>query len=114
MPVALLRQYICCIETGFLNNIGVHTPTVAWASFLVLLGIVLGMGITASHIAIQAVMERYIILYIDISDLARKNFPSHNDMFLANSEYNLAATLRTLSQTNSFKASIHFVSQLGG
>ncbi|KAF2800649.1 MFS general substrate transporter [Melanomma pulvis-pyrius CBS 109.77] len=57
MPVILVGQVICVVGTGLLTRISTTTSTAEWATFLALTGIVLGMGINAPHIAIQAVME---------------------------------------------------------
>ena len=60
MPVVLIGQAIHYVGTGLLTTIGTTTPTAVWATFLVLVGIRLGMGINAPHIAIQEVMERSV------------------------------------------------------
>ena len=58
LPFIIVGQIICAVGTGLLTTIGLSTSTAIWATFLVLIGFGLGMGINAPHIAIQAVFER--------------------------------------------------------
>lgn len=55
----LLGQVIAAIGTGFLVTLSTSTPTLLWATFMVLAGWGTGMGENTPYIAIQAVMERY-------------------------------------------------------
>lgn len=87
IPIILFGEILCAIGTGLLTTIGLTTPTVAWAAFLVLVGFGLGMGINAPHIAIQAVFPRYsplcpFIFYISV--LTHSSGSSENDVFVAN------------------------------
>jgi hypothetical protein len=61
MPVILIGQIICVVGTGLLMRIDMTTATAEWAVFFALSGFGLGMGINAPHIAIQAVMETYVL-----------------------------------------------------
>ncbi|EPE30603.1 MFS general substrate transporter [Glarea lozoyensis ATCC 20868] len=66
MPVILFAQVLCAIGAGLLTTLTTNTPTAKWATYLVLTGLGLGLGVNVPHIAIQAVME------------------TDNDIFLAN------------------------------
>jgi hypothetical protein len=57
MPVILVAQIFCAIGAGFLTTISITTLTALWATFMVLCGLGLGLGVNVPHIAIQAVME---------------------------------------------------------
>lgn len=59
----LLGQLIGAIGTGFLTTLSTSTPTLLWATFMVLAGWGTGMGENTPYIAIQAVMERYGFLH---------------------------------------------------
>jgi hypothetical protein len=57
MPVILFAQLLCGIGSGFLTTINTGTRTVVWATYMVLTGLGIGLGVNVPHIAIQAVME---------------------------------------------------------
>lgn len=57
MPVILLAQVLCGIGSGLLTTLRTDTTTALWATFMVLTGLGLGLGVNVPHIAIQAVME---------------------------------------------------------
>lgn len=48
---------ICSIGAGLLTTVNLSTPTVNWATYLVLTGIGLGMAGQLPYTAIQAVLE---------------------------------------------------------
>lgn len=48
---------ICSIGAGLLTTVNLSTPTVHWATYLVLTGIGLGMAGQLPYTAIQAVLE---------------------------------------------------------
>ncbi|CAG8953636.1 hypothetical protein HYFRA_00010095 [Hymenoscyphus fraxineus] len=66
MPVILFAQVLCVIGSSLLITLKTDTSTAKWATYLVLTGLGLGLGVNVPHIAIQAVME------------------TDNDIFLAN------------------------------
>jgi hypothetical protein len=57
MPVILFAQLVCAIGSGLLVTLKTDTSTAKWATYLVLTGLGLGLGVNVPHIAIQAVME---------------------------------------------------------
>ncbi|KAF1969851.1 MFS general substrate transporter [Bimuria novae-zelandiae CBS 107.79] len=57
MPIIVIAQILCAIGAGFLTTISTTTSTALWATFMVLCGLGLGLGVNVPHIAIQAVME---------------------------------------------------------
>ena len=60
MPVIPIGQLICCVATALLTAIGTTTPTVVWATFLVLVGIGLRRGVNTPYVAIQGVNGKVI------------------------------------------------------
>ena len=48
---------VCCIGAGLLTTVGVYTPTAHWATYLVITGLGLGMGMQLPYTALQAVLE---------------------------------------------------------
>ncbi|KAF1998136.1 MFS general substrate transporter [Amniculicola lignicola CBS 123094] len=66
MPVILVAQIICVVGCGLLTTLTIHTRTALWATYMVITGLGIGLGVNVPHIAIQAVME------------------SDNDIFIAN------------------------------
>lgn len=57
MPVVLFAQVLCVIGSGLLTTLQTDTSTAKWATYMVLTGLGLGLGVNVPHIAIQAVME---------------------------------------------------------
>ncbi|KAI9648687.1 hypothetical protein NHQ30_003326 [Ciborinia camelliae] len=57
MPVVLFAQVLCAIGSGLLTTLQTDTSTAKWATYMVLTGLGLGLGVNVPHIAIQAVME---------------------------------------------------------
>ena len=57
MPVILFAQLLCSIGAGLLTTLRVDTSTALWATYMVLTGLGLGLGVNVPHIAIQAVMK---------------------------------------------------------
>lgn len=53
----ILGSIICIIGSAFTTQIGIDTPTVAWASFLAVTGIGIGMGMQQPYTAIQVVLR---------------------------------------------------------
>ena len=53
----LIGQVICSVGTGLLIMIGTKTPTVAWATYMVLAGFGDGMCTNMPYTAIQAFLE---------------------------------------------------------
>ncbi|MCJ1342376.1 hypothetical protein MMC31_000558 [Peltigera leucophlebia] len=66
MPVILFAQVLCAIGSGLLTTLRTETSTSLWATYMVLTGLGLGLGVNVPHIAIQAVMK------------------TDNDIFIAN------------------------------
>lgn len=57
VPYMILGSIICIIGSGLITQIGIDTPTVAWASFLVVAGIGIGMGMQQPYTAVQVVLR---------------------------------------------------------
>ncbi|TGO50665.1 hypothetical protein BELL_1796g00010 [Botrytis elliptica] len=57
IPFIFIGQTICAIGTGLLTTLNITTSTIDWATFLVICGFGIGMGINAPHVAIQAVFN---------------------------------------------------------
>lgn len=57
MPVILFAQVLCAVGAGLLTTLHTYTSTALWATFMVLTGLGLGLGVNVPHIAIQAVMK---------------------------------------------------------
>ncbi|KAF7916073.1 hypothetical protein EAE99_009826 [Botrytis elliptica] len=71
---------ICAIGTGLLTTLNITTSTIDWATFLVICGFGIGMGINAPHVAIQAVFNESIAVSIGNSFLVNglaKEVPRH-------------------------------------
>lgn len=59
VPFIVLGQVISIIGTAFLTRLKVDTPTIQWATYLVIAGLGLGMGMQLPYTAIQVVL-RYV------------------------------------------------------
>jgi hypothetical protein len=57
----IIGVIVAAIGTGLLTQIGVGTPTVQWAAFLVLAGLGTGAGIQLPYTALQVVL-RYVTI----------------------------------------------------
>ncbi|MCJ1422554.1 hypothetical protein MMC29_000434 [Sticta canariensis] len=57
VPYMILGSIICIIGSGLTTQVGIDTPTVAWASFLAVTGIGIGMGMQQPYTAIQVVLS---------------------------------------------------------
>lgn len=57
MLVALFVQVLYAIGSGLLTTLQTHTSIAKWATYMVLSGLGLGLGVNVPHIAIQAVIE---------------------------------------------------------
>ena len=63
VPVIIIGQIIAAVGAGLLIMLVLAQvrSTVAWAAFLVILGLGPGIGINAPHLAIQAVFDEYVV-----------------------------------------------------
>lgn len=53
----ILGSIICIIGSSLITRIGIDTPTVAWASFLAVAGIGIGMGMQQPYTVVQVVLR---------------------------------------------------------
>ena len=61
VPYMIVGQTICAIGAGLLTRLGLNTPTVDWAAYLVITGIGMGMSMQLPYTAVQVVL-RYLAL----------------------------------------------------
>ncbi len=59
----ILGEVICVVGTGLLTRIGLATSTVEWATFLVISGLGLGIGMQLPYTALQVVL-RHAVLHL--------------------------------------------------
>jgi len=109
MPVIIIGQIICVVATGLLTRLDINTTVAEWASFMVLSGIGLGMGITIPHTAIQAVMETYVFLSGEQTLLLK--ISRDTEVFIANGKEQICGFT---TSTDSSTGVATFFSQLGG
>ena len=57
VPYMVLGEIICILGTAFLTRLEADTPTIAWASFLVIAGIGMGIAMQLPYTAIQIVLQ---------------------------------------------------------
>ncbi|KAL8733781.1 MAG: hypothetical protein Q9181_003463 [Wetmoreana brouardii] len=57
VPYMVVGQIICVVGSGLLTRIGTGTPTIEWASYLVITGFGLGMAQQLPYTAIQVVLS---------------------------------------------------------
>lgn len=55
----VLGSIVAIVGTGLLTRIALDTPTVQWATYMVISGVGLGLGINLPYTALQVVL-RYI------------------------------------------------------
>lgn len=53
----ILGSIICIVGSGFTAQLDIDTPTVAWASFLSVAGLGIGMGMQQPYTAVQVVLR---------------------------------------------------------
>ena len=56
----ILGEVICVVGTGLLTRIGLATSTVEWATFLVISGLGLGIGMQLPYTALQVVLRHAV------------------------------------------------------
>lgn len=61
----IVGQAITVIGAGLVTRFDSHTSMAAWASFLVVAGIGMGIGMQLSYPAVQAVL-RYVTIRLEI------------------------------------------------
>lgn len=57
VPYMIAGQSICAIGTGLLIRLRISTSTAEWATYLVISGIGLGMGMQLPFTAVQVVLQ---------------------------------------------------------
>ncbi|KAI1205122.1 major facilitator superfamily domain-containing protein [Annulohypoxylon truncatum] len=57
VPYMIAGGIVCSVGAGLLTTVGLTTPTVKWAAYLVLTGLGLGMAAQLPYTALQAVLE---------------------------------------------------------
>ena len=57
VPFMVLGVFIGSVGTGLLSRIGVDTPTIQWAAYLVIAGIGIGTGRQQPYTAVQLVLQ---------------------------------------------------------
>ena len=62
VPFILVGQLISAVGTGLLLTLSPTTPTILWATYMVLAGWGTGMGENTPYIAIQAAIDEYTTL----------------------------------------------------
>ena len=50
-------QIVCIVGAGLVTRIGLNTPTVEWASYLVITGIGMGLSMQLPYTAVQVVLR---------------------------------------------------------
>lgn len=60
----VLGQIICMVGSGLLTRLGINTSTAVWASFLVVAGIGIGMGMQVPYTAVQVVLRSVLLPWL--------------------------------------------------